>query len=165
MKNRMDCVIRMMELQEVDILEEMLYQAIFLLEGEVLPRDIIYKPEINVYIKDWGKEDDLCLVAEIDDQIVGAVWTRILDGEIKGYGNIDSETPEFAISLLKEYRNLGIGTRLMNEMIVQLKRNAYKKASLSVAKENYALKLYQNLGFEIINETKEDYIMLLSLNK
>ncbi|RDU22668.1 GNAT family N-acetyltransferase [Anaerosacchariphilus polymeriproducens] len=143
----------------------MLYQAIFLPEGEVLPRDVIYRPEIYVYIKDWGKEDDLCLVAEIDHKIVGAVWTRILDGKIKGYGNIDSETPEFAISLLEEYRNLGIGTRLMNEMIEQLKRRGYKKTSLSVAKENYALKLYQNVGFEVIDENEEDYLMLLVLNE
>ena len=33
------------------------------------------------------------------------------------YGHIDAETPSFAISLLKQYRNYGIGTNLMEQML------------------------------------------------
>jgi ribosomal protein S18 acetylase RimI-like enzyme len=94
---------------------------------------------------------------------VGAVWVRILSGEIKGYGNIDDKTPEFAISLFKEYRNQGIGSLLMKNMISYLEKNGYKQTSLSVQKENYAFKMYQNFGFRIINENEEDYLMLLKL--
>ena len=41
------------------------------------------------------------MVAQVADEIVGAVWVRIMND----YGHIDNETPSFAISLLKEYRN------------------------------------------------------------
>ena len=157
-------IIRKIMPDELDILNDMLYEAVYLPEGaEPLSRDIIKIPEINNYIDGFGNQkDDHCLVAEIKGKIVGAVWVRILAGKIKGYGNINDQTPEFAISLLKEYRNQGIGTRLMQQMIEYLKQK-YMQASLSVQKENYAVKMYQKLGFEIISENKEDYLMVLKL--
>jgi len=45
------------------------------------------------------RPDDLCMVAESCRHILGAVWTRILAGKVKGYGNVDDHTPEFAISV------------------------------------------------------------------
>ncbi|CDX02948.1 Acetyltransferase GNAT [Desulfitobacterium hafniense] len=158
-------LIREIQLHELGILEDMLYEAIFQPdENNLLPREVIKQPKIGVYIDNWGKPDDLCLVADVDGKIIGAVWTRILAGNIKGYGNIDDQTPEFAISLVKEYRGKGIGTVLMKMMIEKLKERGYKQASLSVAKDNYALKMYQNVGFEIFAEQEQDYLMLLDLN-
>jgi ribosomal protein S18 acetylase RimI-like enzyme len=84
---------------------------------------------------------------------------------MKGYGNIDNKTPEFAISLFKEYRDCGIGTQLMREMLARLKAKDYKQASLSVEKGNYAVKMYQKLGFKIIAENEADYIMRITLTR
>ena len=84
-----------------------------------------------------------------------ALWT-IMD-------NVDDETPSFAISLLKEYRNYGIGTELMKRMISELKKQGYKQASLSVQKRNYDFHMYFKLGFVIIDENDEEYIMLCKL--
>jgi len=160
-----DIVIREIKEEEYPVLEDMLYEAIYQEENaEPVSRDIIKEPDIDIFINNFGSEcDDHCLVAVSGDKIIGAVWVRILDGEIKGFGNIDSETPEFAISLFKEYRNKGLGTRLMKEMIAYLKAKGYKQTSLSVAKNNYALKMYRKLGFEIIKENRHDYLMLLKL--
>lgn len=69
----------------------------------------------------------------------------------------------FAISLYKDYRGFGIGTALMEEMLRILKDRGYKRASLSVQKANYAVRMYQKTGFEIIDENEEEYIMLCSL--
>ena len=151
---------------ELNILENFLYEAIFQVEGnEPYPKEIIYKPDIYVYIDNFGEmTDDYCLVAELNNKIIGAVWVRILAGKNKGYGNIDAQTPEFAISLLREFRNQRIGTLLMQKMIEYLKNKGYSQVSLSVDKINYAVKMYKKLGFEIINENKHDYIMLLKLN-
>ena len=147
------------------ILEHMLYEAIFQRDNNnILPREVIEQPELNVYIDDFGKADDYCFVADVNGKIVGAVWVRILAGKVKGYGNIDDETPEFAISLFKEYRNHGIGTALMKEMINHLLEKGYKQTSLSVAKDNYALTMYKNFGFKIVSEQDDDYLMVLALN-
>lgn len=157
--------IREIKPEEISILEDMLYEAIFQPEnGPLIPREIIKEPEISVYIDNFGeKEDDHCLVAETDGKIAGAVWVRILADGVKGFGNIDSEIPEFAISLFREYRNKGYGTMLMKEMIGYLKRKGYKQTSLSVNKGNYAAQMYRNLGFTVIRENKDDYLMLLTL--
>lgn len=72
-------------------------------------------------------------------------------------------TPEFAISLYKEYRGFGIGTALMRHMLSHLKAQGYKKTSLAVQKENYALRMYLKVGFEIIDENEEEYIMVCEL--
>ena len=158
----MDYIIRKITDSEINVLEEMVYQAIFQHEGAApLPKDVIRKPEVDVYIENFGKKDDYCLVAEVDGKIVGAVWVRVLAGEVKGYGNIDDKTPEFAISLLPEYRYKGIGTALMNGMLEKLKKRGYEQTSLSVDKDNYAVRMYQKVGFEIIAEQAHDYLMVL----
>jgi len=158
-------MIRQIKDSEIDLLKDFIYEAIFQRdENNLLPKSVIDNPDIKQYIEEFGKKDDLCLVAEVDGKIVGAVWTRILDGELKGYGNIDSETPEIAISLYKDYRNRGIGTKLMNEMLILLKAKGYKKTSLSVQKDNYASAMYKKLGFEVIKENDEEYIMVYNLN-
>ncbi|GHU75420.1 N-acetyltransferase [Bacteroidia bacterium] len=128
-----------------------------------MPRDIIKKPELDIYIRDLGKKQgDFCIFAEFNGKTVGGAWVRILNGEIKGYGNIDSQTPELAIAVFKEYRHLGIGTGLMNNLIdLTFNSRGYKQISLSVDKANYAVKMYQKFGFEIVNENEQDYIMLL----
>lgn len=142
---------------EYDILEDFLYEAIFIPEGISPPsRDIIMEPELRVYLDDFGKKvGDIAFVAEDDKKIIGAVWVRIMND----YGHIDDETPSFAISLYKNYRNCGIGTALMKKMIDALKENGYKQASLAVQKSNYAVKLYKKVGFEIVDESEEEYIM------
>lgn len=83
---------------------------------------------------------------------------------MKDYGHIDNETPSFAISLYKEYRGYGIGTDMMRAMLKLLKEKGYNKASLAVQKANYAVSMYKNVGFEIIDENDEEYIMICHLN-
>lgn len=153
----MNYIIREIKGNEYNLLDDFLYEAIFIPKGvEPPPREIINQPDLQVYISDFGKKDDNCLVAEVDGKIVGAVWTRIMND----YGHIDDETPSFAISLFKEFRGSGIGTALMKEMLKLLKDKGYKKASLAVQKDNYACNLYLKVGFVIIDENKEEYIMV-----
>lgn len=146
---------------EESLLEDFLYEAIFVPPGTPAPpKSILNHPELQVYITGFGtKKDDIGLAAEIDNKPVGAVWVRIMND----YGHIDNDTPSFAISLHKEYRGLGIGTALMKEMLHIFKDRGYKQASLAVQKENYAVRMYQKTGFEIVDENEEEYIMLCRL--
>lgn len=143
---------------EYGMLKDFLYEAIFVPEGVAAPpREVLELPELQVYISDFGKKDgDAGLVAEVDGKIIGAVWGRIMDD----YGHIDDDTPSLAISLYEEYRNLGIGTAMMKEMLRLLGKQGYKQTSLAVQKDNYAVKMYKDVGFEIVAENDEDYIML-----
>lgn len=154
-------IIREIRKEEYKLLEDFLYEAIFIPQGIEKPsRDIIKNEELQIYIKDFGSyKDDNCLVAESDNKVVGACWTRIMND----YGHIDNDTPSFAISLYEEYRGKGIGTKLIKSMLKLLKEKGYNKTSLSVQKDNYALKMYKNVGFKIIDENEEEYIMVCEL--
>ena len=156
----MDYQIREIKEREYPILSEFLYEAIFIPEGtKKPPKSIICQPELQIYIDGFGKKDDWCLVAGTEEKIIGAVWVRIMND----YGNIDDETPSFAIAIQEEYRHSGIGTALMTAMLKLLKQKEYKKASLSVQKANYAVDLYRKVGFEVYDENEEEYIMVCLL--
>jgi len=157
----MNFIIREMGESEYAVLDDFLYEAIFIPEGVSSPsREIIYQPELQVYVDGFGTIDgDYAFVADLNGKIVGAVWTRIMND----YGHIDNDTPSFAISLYKEYRNKGIGTALMKTMLNRLKKAGYRKASLAVQKENYAVKMYKNVGFTVVDENDTEYIMLCEL--
>lgn len=162
-----DFRIRGMERNERVLLKSFLYEAIFQRnENNLLSCDVIEKPELKIFIDRFGeKPDDHCLVAECEGKVVGAVWTRVLDGTVKGYGHVDSQTPEFAISLYKPYRNLGIGTALMKSMLDVLRGEGYQQASLAVQKDNYAVKMYETVGFYIVAELEEEFLMICRLNQ
>ena len=157
----MEFDIRLMQPSEYSLLDEFLYNAIFIPQGVTPPpKSIIENVELQVYVKDFGKQkDDLALVAEIGGKIVGAVWARIMND----YGHIDNDTPSLAISLYKEYRGCGIGTELMRKMLSLLTECGYKRASLAVQKTNYAVKMYRKTGFVIIDENPQEYIMTCEL--
>ena len=154
----MNTIIRKIRPEEHGLLREFLYQAIYLPEGVVPPpRSVIDLPELQIYIADFGTQPgDHCLVAEVGEKVVGAAWCRIMED----YGHIDSSTPSLAISLLPEYRGRGIGTQLLNALLLLLRENGYRRASLSVQKENPALRLYQRVGFRIVSEKDTEYLML-----
>jgi ribosomal protein S18 acetylase RimI-like enzyme len=153
---------------DYECLPEFLYQAIYIPEGdEWPPREIINDPNIIIYIKDFGTQaGDLGVVAkcEVTGQIIGAAWTRI----IPAYGHIDNETPELAISVLPPFRGYGIGAKLMNKLFDVLRKNGYKQTSLSVQKNNPAVRFYQRLGYTVSGERldhagHEDYLMIKDL--
>ncbi len=157
----MNYTIRKIHEDEYKLLDDFIYEAIFIPEGvESPPKSIIYQPDLQVYIKDFGTEkDDICFVAEADGKVVGAVWVR----DMQDYGHIADGVPSFAISLYKEYRNFGIGTKLMTTMLSELKNRGCKKTSLAVQKANYAVRMYEKVGFSVVDENEEEYIMVCEL--
>ncbi len=159
--------IRRIQPQEYPVLEDFLYHAIFLPPGaEPLPWEIIYEPEIFIYIKDFGNQDDCGVVAEDNGKIVGAAWTRI----IPAYGHVDNQTPELAISILPGWRGKSIGSRMMRYLFDLLRERGYRQTSLSVQKDNPAVRFYERLGYTMTGEREdhaghEDYIMIKDLQK
>ena len=154
----MNYKIREMREAEYPLLNDFLYEAIFVPEGvDPPPRSILDSPALQVYTENFGaRSHDHALVAEVGGRVVGAVWVRIMND----YGHIDDRTPSFAISLYREYRGLGIGTEMMRRMLATLKSRGYERTSLAVQKTNYAVKMYLRVGFEIVDEKEEEYIMV-----
>lgn len=161
----MDYVIRDIRQDERPLLEDFLYEAIFVPEGfdGEVPRSIIHEdPKCRDAFEGFGSlPGDRAVVAVVGDEVVGACWARTTDE----YGHIDDETPSFSVSLYKPYRGQGIGTAMMRAMLDELRGAGYARASLSVQKENPALHLYERLGFRIMGNGADEteWLMVVDL--
>lgn len=160
---KINTIIRQIRPEEYGLLQEFLYQAIYLPEGtKPPPRSVVDLPELQVYVAGFGTQlGDYCLVAEVAGTVVGAAWSRIM----QDYGHIDDRTPSLAISMLPEYRGLGIGAQLLHSLLLLLQENGYLQFSLSVQKDNPALRLYERAGFRILAEKGTEYLMLRDITQ
>lgn len=159
--------VRDIEPAEWPLLADFLYEAIFIpegFEGEV-PRQIMYiDPWCRAAFEGFGsRPDDRAVVATVGGEVVGACWVRTTNE----YGHIDDETPSFSISLFKPYRGQGMGTAMMTALLRELREAGYARASLSVQKENPALRLYERMGFRIVGEgfDASEWLMVCPLGR
>lgn len=153
--------VRKIKANETSFLSEMLYLAIFIPEGhDPLPKDVIKHPSLSKYIENWGKDDyDVAFVVEMEDILAGAIWGRLFTKENKGFGFTDEETPELSMAVKPGFRNTGIGSELLNEIVIAYWKLGVKYLCLSVDKANAAIRLYQRHGFETVGETKTSLTM------
>jgi GNAT superfamily N-acetyltransferase len=88
------------------------------------------------------------LVAELQNELIGAIWSRLFSSEQKGYGFIDADTPEISMAIDFQHRNSGVGAVLLHEILQKLENKGYKRVSLSVDMRNFAFSFYKKMGFE-----------------
>ena len=102
----MDYTIRQIDESEYPLLNDFLYEAIFIPDGVTPPpKSIINSPELQVYVKGFGEQPhDTALVAEAEGKVVGAVWVRVMIYLV----HIEDDTHSFAISLYNYFRGFGI---------------------------------------------------------
>lgn len=94
--------------------------------------------------------DSEWFVAEYDNKVVGQCSVGLVRRNARY-----RHRAECAFVILKDYCNLGIGGRMMEECIKWCKEHGITQIELDVVKDNNrALKMYQNFGFEIIGTKK-----------
>lgn len=156
----MQIILKAISYENDHFLKDIFYDAIFIPPSEKpLPRSIIYHPDLTKYYMNWGKKGDYGIIAEYENQWIGAVWCRLFAKNNKGYGYIDQNTPELSIAIKQPFRNQGIGTQLMLSFLQNIKNHGYSTGSLSVDKRNKAVEWYKRLGFEMVVDNKNDYVM------
>lgn len=102
------------------------------------------KKDISNYVNKHLKDTK---IIKKNDQVIGIVI----------YYKENSRYLLDLIYIKDKYQNLGIGHNIIKNLIDNQKKN---KTQLEVLKSNIkAVKLYKNLGFQIISETKNKYIM------
>ncbi|MGJ5627990.1 GNAT family N-acetyltransferase [Nostoc sp. CALU 1950] len=153
-------IIQALKEEDEPFLWEMLYQALYLPEGQApLPREVIYLPELARYVQDWGSDGDcgFMVIDFLTEKPVGAVWLRLLTRNNKGYGYVDDDTPELGIAVFPEYRGQGIGTQLLTHLLES--PCGQSSISLSVSIDNPAVSLYKRFGFEVVSRSDESLLM------
>ena len=161
----MNTLIRNIKTEEIDFLNEMLYEALFVPEGMApFPKSITRTPELAKYVEDWGRRGDIALVAETGGRLTGCAWLRLFRKPLTGYGYVNDETPELSMAVLPAFRNQGIGSKLLERLIEKAGLYGYEAISLSVDKQNRAQNLYKRYGFRILKEEATAFTMMKKLN-
>ncbi|MEV6768007.1 GNAT family N-acetyltransferase [Nocardia sp. NPDC051030] len=146
-------IVRPAEVADEKFLWAMLFEAAYSREqGMTSPDELRAVPELARYVEGWGVAGDLGVIAEEDGVLLGAAWARMFTRENAAYGYVDDATPEIAIAVAPEGRGAGLGTQLMTGLLDAM-RPVYDSVSLSVRRENPALRLYERLGFVEVPDT------------
>ena len=154
-------IFREMYATEAGFLKEMLYESLFVPNGkERYPRSVLEHPKLIKYYLNWGSTPlDQAYVAEDDGTLVGAIWGRAHQPPHQGYGYVDSDIPEIGIALRPAYRNQGIGSRLITQISDYYTKQGIRALSLSIDKLNPAKRLYSRMGFVVVDENSNDFVM------
>lgn len=125
-------------------------------------QSVLARPELAHYVSGWPRPGDLGVVAE-DGPPVGAAWLRLLPEHDRGYGFVDAETPELSIGVVPTHRGRGIGSLLLEALVVSARAQRHEALSLSVEPDNPARRLYERCGFQVVGAVDGSLTMLLFL--
>ncbi|WP_310483870.1 GNAT family N-acetyltransferase [Chamaesiphon sp. VAR_48_metabat_403] len=137
--------------------ESILWMMLMYAAHESSVANVQSHPDLLHYVKDWGRAGDLGFMA-IDEKPLGAAWLRLFPSDDRGFGYLGEDIPELAIAVLPDYRNRGIGTKLLMQ-IIAVAGEIFPAISLSVRAHSQAISLYERVGFvkvdgsEIVNRT------------
>lgn len=126
--------------------------------------NLLLVPELRRYFIDWGRPDDVALIATVEHACVGAAWYRFFTAAEPGYGFVDESVPELGIAVLAGWRGRSIGTTLLQALLTMAGARGYSGLSLSVAAGNPARRLYERQGFVKVGETGPSWTMFKQLS-
>ena len=119
--------------------------------------DDVYIIETECFSHPWSKqsleeelnnETSLFLVAKEENEVIGYIGMSIVIDE--GY--------IFNVAVREKYRNKGVATALINELVTYGKKNNFSFISLEVRESNLpAISLYSKFGFIKAGERKDYY--------
>jgi ribosomal protein S18 acetylase RimI-like enzyme len=115
------------------------------------------------YVEQWGRPGDAAMIALDDGISVGAAWYRLFKAAAPGYGFVDESIPELTIAVVPSRRGRGFGEELLAGLLDRARQEGYEALSLSVEKENPALRLYERFGFRPVGEIGDSVVMRAEL--
>lgn len=151
----MPYAIRSYQDDDMSFLWDMLYQSIYIPDGQAQPeREILDDTAIAKYLVHWGQDTDTALIAvDAHGTRLGAIWMRVWQGADHGWGYVDNATPEVGMAVRAEYRGQGLGGQLLRAIAAHAQQAGFSALSLSVDPQNeVALRLYQHHGYQFVFE-------------
>jgi len=157
--------LRQEEAEDLDFLEEMLFEAFFWDPSTKRPSFASFRddPEFIKLLAGWTRRGDRAIIAEENGVRTGAAWFRLWTPELHSYGFVDATTPEVAMAVRADYRHQGLGRRLLDALIGTARTDGFPALSLSVSPLNSARQLYESAGFRKVGESGTSWTLLLAL--
>jgi ribosomal protein S18 acetylase RimI-like enzyme len=146
-----------------DFLENMLYEAATW-RGSDDATDVLREPRVALYIVGWGRDGDTGVLAEDEHgDPIGAAWFRFFDTEEHGFGFVAPDVPELTLAVRRDSRRQGVGTALLDALLVHARAARVRALSLSVEEDNPAVHLYERLGFVTVGRAGNALTMQITL--
>ncbi len=144
----------------------MSYEAAMWRPGAPRPplEEVLGEPRFARYVSAWGRSGDAAVIAEDDRGApVGAAWYRLFTASEPGFGFVDDTTPEISIAVRGDARERGVGTSLLRALADRARSDGFDALSLSVEKDNPAVRLYERAGFSVVESDVNTFTMCLNL--
>ena len=133
-------------LELVEVLNSVIREKTYLLMDQEIT-DLDSEPEWFEKSRAAGMRD---LVAKVDGKIVGAASMSVFKGK-------QAHVAEFAIYIAKGFRNCGLGTILINELIDVARKSGVKIIQISAFSTNKrAVHVYKKCGFKECGKLTHD---------
>jgi hypothetical protein len=153
-------VVRPARADDEDFLREMVYEALFVPEGEApFPRDVVRtEPKLAALVDGFGSAPlDHGVVALDGSHPIGAAWVRYVPG---GYGYVSDDVPEMTIAVVEGRRGQGTGTLMLLGLMSAVEMHS-PGVSLSVDRRNPARHLYERFDFKLHHEEPPVTLVML----
>ncbi|MBX5327751.1 MAG: GNAT family N-acetyltransferase [Candidatus Bathyarchaeota archaeon] len=142
------------EAEEADALEiKSVVNSVAAEKYYIIPEDS--REDWRETIKEIKKRKGLIIIAQVKDKIVGMAYL------VRGKFEKNKHVTSLGITILKNYRRMGIGTAMMNHLLEwSQKQEGLEKITLEVFSTNKpAINLYHKLGFKIegVKKTVQDW--------
>jgi len=152
-------VIRKASGRDASFLRDMVKHAYYWRWSEPATADV----PASRYVEGWGRPGDRGLILIDESFPVGAAWYRLFTADRPGYGFLDERTPELTIAVVPSRRGRGFGAELLTALLEQARQDGHSSLSLSVEKDNPAVKLYERFGFQPMKEMDGTVVMRTDL--
>ena len=126
-------------------------------DEEPYDRSFLDHPVVVQYYENFGKQKgDLAVVAELEGEIIGIAWMRIM----AIYGETDPNSPVLCMAVLPDHRSKGIGTKLLDAILELTQKSGYKQSSLTAHVKKPVQNLYKRVGYEVVKLTGQELLMV-----
>jgi len=128
-----------------------------------LPPDARSKPHVQWFVDGWGRAGDVGVIAESDvGRPLGAAWARRIAQPLLRDED-GAPVAELAIAVEEDARGAGTGTALLGALARAAAAAGHRALSLRVSVRSPAVRLYERVGYELVEEGKNGRVMLRRL--
>jgi ribosomal protein S18 acetylase RimI-like enzyme len=134
---------------DAEALWQMLYYAAWMeLDGVTSYHAAKHDPYLREYVVDWGRADDVGVLADQAGTLLGAAWARVVPHP-PGIANVPSGCLELAVAVHPQAQRSGVGSTLMACCCALADARGLRLA-LTVRKHNPVVHWYMRYGFVVV---------------
>lgn len=129
---------------EHGIVKEMIRYAMRLDE---LGKSLGDMPELSIYERHYGQNGtDIGLYALVDNRVAGAAWVRIFATDNGAEAFVDGETPVLSIAVKPEFRRQGVGSAMLEQLLLEAGA-LYERMAVSAVAGSPEMAFLERFGF------------------